>query len=727
MAIIRIFLFLVTISTLIFSDNTMSIIAKFRPSSSEIKDGASVITKKITTTINADGTFNEKVYYLIAILNEKAANDYSTVTKKFKSHDTDVKLDFARSISKEGDVLEIAKDAIVIKGENNGYLDDTKHIVFAIPSVNTNSFIEYQLTYTNKKPLLPGNFMISGQFDSIQGDQEHIRFDSVRNSILEIHLPKNHSIYTNLQQKAKKNSNTMYDTYTWEMSNIDSLNFAISVGSEFAKKHLKYEYVISSFSDWKALSAYLNNAFDSAILNQQQAALLARKITQNAKTKRDKIEAIFSYFQKNIKYVYAHVGSNGYVPHNADQVLINHYGDCKDQSTLFASMLRSIGIEDASIALVSDNPNQQIDEQSIPSIDYFNHAIVYIPSEKMWVDTTVGKNGTFPGSNHLGSGLQALVLQKNNIEFLDIPKTSSSDNKIELHTKSQLLKTNQVKINTDIELYGIFDLVAKTANQSQEFKKEYLKYLEEIYVGSRVAINSFGVNQSKDKFNINYDVYIDNMDVAISSLNTKDNVVFFCANQMMGKTAFFTNILRLPKPSDNENGLTLGYPYEISENFECMVPDKAKTKSITIKEMPNLKSDDMEYISKRYENNNSTIMETKFKLKNYDITQAKYQNFYTNAQAIIYGNLWVEVYARDAFGDKIKKISSQKDVKSQKELIELYVDTADYEKAKLVLQDLLKKYPKDAELYYMLGIVYGYLGDDENSKKFIDKSNKLKI
>lgn len=79
--------------------------------------------------------------------------------------------------------------------------------------------------------------------------------------------------------------------------------------------------------------------------DDMEAVKLAKKLTENAATEKEKVKLIYDYIVENISYDTPKAGKmpENYLP-NADETLSSKKGVCYDYSALFASMLRSIGI-----------------------------------------------------------------------------------------------------------------------------------------------------------------------------------------------------------------------------------------------------------------------------------------------------------------------------------------------------------------------------------------------
>jgi hypothetical protein len=88
----------------------------------------------------------------------------------------------------------------------------------------------------------------------------------------------------------------------------------------------------------------------------------------------DKLRALASFIQSDIRYVAIEIGVGGYQPHSARDVFRARYGDCKDKATLLSSMLHEAGIESNYLIISTDRGTVHPD---VPSPN-FNHMILAI-------------------------------------------------------------------------------------------------------------------------------------------------------------------------------------------------------------------------------------------------------------------------------------------------------------------------------------------------------------
>lgn len=89
----------------------------------------------------------------------------------------------------------------------------------------------------------------------------------------------------------------------------------------------------------------------------------------------ERIRALASFAQRDIRYVAVELGIGGWQPHAAPVVLERRFGDCKDKATLLIAMLRSVGIDAWFVAV---NSNRGAVTPDFPTFGAFNHMIVAI-------------------------------------------------------------------------------------------------------------------------------------------------------------------------------------------------------------------------------------------------------------------------------------------------------------------------------------------------------------
>lgn len=141
---------------------------------------------------------------------------------------------------------------------------------------------------------------------------------------------------------------------------------------------------VSTFKDYAAFAkAYAARA---KVEVTPAIAELARTLTANVSEPRAKALVLSDWVRKNVRFVAVYIGAGGVVPHSADTVLSNRYGDCKDHVTLLLALLQAAGI-DGTPALV--NLGNAYTLPKVPTLGVINHAITYVPSLDLYLDPTM--------------------------------------------------------------------------------------------------------------------------------------------------------------------------------------------------------------------------------------------------------------------------------------------------------------------------------------------------
>lgn len=143
----------------------------------------------------------------------------------------------------------------------------------------------------------------------------------------------------------------------------------------------------STFPDWAAFSrTYAGLVAPKAEVTPAVQAR-ADQVTAGARDRREEAKRLYEYVSRQVRWVAIYVGDGAFVPHPADEVLANGYGDCKDQVVLLMALLRARGIA-AEPVLVNLEPTYTL--SGPPTLTAFNHVMTYMPEWDLYADTTAG-------------------------------------------------------------------------------------------------------------------------------------------------------------------------------------------------------------------------------------------------------------------------------------------------------------------------------------------------
>ena len=178
-------------------------------------------------------------------------------------------------------------------------------------------------------------------------------------------------------------------------------------------------FFVSTFADYRALGAAYATAAAAKMSVTPAIQALADKITTGKTDPRAEAEAIYDWVRTNIRYVAVELGSGAMVPHSAQTVLTNGYGDCKDHVTLLGTLLKAKGIASEGVLINGDTDYALTD---VPTFVGLDHIITYLPKFNLYLDSTVtvapfgvlpfdeyGKPIVYAAPDHVGRGTMPIL------------------------------------------------------------------------------------------------------------------------------------------------------------------------------------------------------------------------------------------------------------------------------------------------------------------------------
>jgi transglutaminase-like putative cysteine protease len=228
--------------------------------------------------------------------------------------------------------------------------------------------------------LVTKHAIFPGQFWSGDGFMKPIAFDDVEETLT---APRDLALYVENQDvaydKSEKGDKTVYH---WHYSAPASPDADLPTVHLLA--HLPH-YFVSTFPDYAALGrAYAQAAAPQTVVTPSIKAL-ADKVTKGSSDRLAIARALYEWVAGHIRYVAIELGKGSLVPHAADTVLSNGYGDCKDHVALLAALLHAKGVSSEAVLL---NALSSYDLAGTATFAGLNHVITYIPELKVYLDST---------------------------------------------------------------------------------------------------------------------------------------------------------------------------------------------------------------------------------------------------------------------------------------------------------------------------------------------------
>jgi len=131
----------------------------------------------------------------------------------------------------------------------------------------------------------------------------------------------------------------------------------------------------SSVESWSRISQWYRELYQGQCIITPKIREKVDTLCAGAADRQQKILALYDFVSREIEYEDLSFMYSAYVPQEAESVLEDGYGDCKDQCILLITMLHAAGI-DAHIAL--STPDYRGGHFFLPSAR-FSHTIVLVP------------------------------------------------------------------------------------------------------------------------------------------------------------------------------------------------------------------------------------------------------------------------------------------------------------------------------------------------------------
>jgi len=280
---------------------------------------------------------------------------------------------------------------------------------------------------------------------------------------------------------------TNFIEYTWNGKNIPALRAEDSLPGWFEPEPW---IQLSEFSSWSQVNQWALQLFQNDLpLSPELLQKISewRQLPQND----EKVLAALRFVQDEIRYFGIEIGKNSHQPANPSVVFQRRFGDCKDKTLLFVTILRALDIK-AHPILVNSRLGRGI-EQWQPSPLAFDHVIaqVRLNNQTFWLDPTASyQRGTlsdFPPPDFE----RGLVVSPQTTALSVIPRDTDPP-PMQITQTFQLGKKTepaQLKIVTVAKGAAADELRAELATTKRDdLGKSYLRFYSEIYPGIKQSL-----------------------------------------------------------------------------------------------------------------------------------------------------------------------------------------------------------------------------------------------
>lgn len=328
-------------------------------------------------------------------------------------------------------------------------------------------------------------------------DIQHGYGTALEKSVFEVHLPSNIDVNYrpfNTTLKPAISDHKTGKIYRWEVKDLPPL---VSEKNSPNKYEVLPWIIISptlfeignhtgSMKDWQSFGKFMYELNKGRDQLSPEMITKVKTLTANAETDKEKIEILYHYLQKNTRYVSVQLGIGGWQTFDAQYVEKNKYGDCKALTNFMKSMLAATNIK-AYPALISTTDFPIPEDFALPN---FNHVILNIPSENMWLECT----SSHAPPNYLSlsnSDKNVLRYSEKGGELVRTPKLTAQNNNSNCSATINIQADGSAIIEQSTAFKGAFNEYYRYAASSlskEEQKKDYYNYC---------PLPSFDINQWK--------------------------------------------------------------------------------------------------------------------------------------------------------------------------------------------------------------------------------------
>ncbi|HEY0703741.1 MAG TPA: DUF3857 domain-containing protein [Candidatus Acidoferrales bacterium] len=353
-----------------------------------------------------DGTGERTLRSRIKVQSDAGVQQLGELIFGYNSANEKIDIRFVRVVKPDGSSVAAKSEAIKemtapVERDAPEYTD-YKETHVTVPDLHPGDFIEYEIATHIVTPTAPGQFWF---------EQNFLDHAIVLDEQLEVNVPQGRALliqsadFSNVtgeeirkvrlapsttaqidEQHSPFSSTTENGRtiYRWRHANLTVPN------DDLAEKKIPPpktpDVQLTTFKNWNEVAAWYFALAKDRNLPTPEIRAKAQELTAGRATDLEKMQALYDYVAKNIRYVSLSFGLGRYQPHTAAEVFKNQYGDCKDKDVLLSALLQSVGIS-SDPALI---PLLRPLDASIPSPAQFDHLIsaARSGSDTIWMDST---------------------------------------------------------------------------------------------------------------------------------------------------------------------------------------------------------------------------------------------------------------------------------------------------------------------------------------------------
>lgn len=398
--------------------------------------------------VSSDGSCRETARKVIKILRE-AGKQFANCEIGYDSRTETVSLLYARTIMPDGRIITLKKNALKVVTPHSDFSEysDYKKLIFSLPGVQVGSVIDYKYL-KKRKPIIDGEF--SSEF-IVQW------YQPVMISIYAVIAPESMDIkYMSLNPLEEDQSSLDIfsdegkKVYCWTHFDIPQI---LNEDNMPPIDEIACRVLITTLDSWDKFFGWWSRKIEGKSDPDKAIKKKVVELTGSLSSESKKIEVLFDYVKREVRYVSIDVGKSGYEPRTAQEVFDTKYGDCKDKSTLLLSMLKSAGIPAYYVLIPTTSTGNLIKDFPYPF--QFNHCIVAVENEDGYhfLDP-VAENTPFDYLPEEDQNRCVLIFKQDQPSFRETPLAKAEDNAVLSQTEIEIMPDGSIQVDRHKSLSG---------------------------------------------------------------------------------------------------------------------------------------------------------------------------------------------------------------------------------------------------------------------------------
>ncbi|HEX9103166.1 MAG TPA: DUF3857 domain-containing protein, partial [Polyangia bacterium] len=421
-----------------------ALIKKAAASPPSAADPARVLYDSSVTRVHPNGLSENYEQRVVEILDERGAREEAQVDIRYTPDTQSVEVRAARVYKRSGEVVEAMSTAERDVSEPwYGLYYDVKAQVIEFDALEPGDVIdvEYVVADTARRN------MFADYFGDLHLLQEEIPRLETRYVLI---APKGKTLYFNKPKLAKiefgeevRGADTIYTFRAGSVPKVDAEPGMPGFTDLAAYVH------VSTYKTWEDVAAWYRGLVAEQLQTSPQIHDAVMEAVKGLTDERAKIRAVYDLVVRKTRYVGLEFGIHGYQPYRTTQVFARKFGDCKDKASLLVVMLREIGV-DASLVLARTRRGGDLDPEPA-SLAPFDHAIVYVPRYRLFLDGTA----EFSGADELPAQDQDIpVLIVAEGKLARTPVVPAAKNRVATEQRVTLAASGAARVDEHVTVAG---------------------------------------------------------------------------------------------------------------------------------------------------------------------------------------------------------------------------------------------------------------------------------